>query len=129
MTEKLYRTVFEVEVLSDRPVNDRGLRDIAEDIVDGDLSGVVQVKSAEEVSRAQMSQLLLSQGSDPEFLLGDDAWKYAIHPGDEITLQDQHNKNFTPKVTVAKIVWMSDEVAVITSRDGATFEVTIDEIS
>jgi hypothetical protein len=70
---ELYRTVFQVEVLSDVPLNDASLADVAREIVEGDASGAVHVVSHEQVSRERMAELLTAQGSDPAFLLGEEA--------------------------------------------------------
>ena len=64
-----YRTVIQVEVLSQEPLP--GLIDlagIAAEIVDGECSGSVQTISEEAVDGPTMARLLRAQGSDPEFL-------------------------------------------------------------
>lgn len=67
-----YRTVIEVEVLSEDPYVFNSLSNIAHDIRDGDCSGKVTVISQEEVSPDKMAELLTAQGSDPSFLLGEE---------------------------------------------------------
>lgn len=67
-----YRTIIQVEVLSDSPYGVTNLEDVAYDIDKGVCSGVVKIVSSEEVSKEKMAKLLIAQGSDPEFLLGDD---------------------------------------------------------
>ena len=74
MTDKFYRTVVTIEVLSDRPLThvsgyNYSLAEIVTEIKYGDFSGKWDL-SDEVVSREQMAELLLDQGSDPEFLLG-----------------------------------------------------------
>ena len=74
-TEKFYRTVVTIEVLSDRPLVDKdgynySLAEIAHEIEHGDFSGKHELFE-EVVSKEQMAELLLDQGSDPEFLLGE----------------------------------------------------------
>lgn len=81
---ELYRTLFTIEVLSDRLVNDLSLKQIAEEIDTGDCSGKVECVKSERVSAQIMARSLQAQGSDPSFLLGEDGWKYAIRTGDEI---------------------------------------------
>ena len=66
-----YRTVLQVEILSDEPYRYKALSDVAFDIIEGDCSGKTTVVSQEEVSKEQMAELLIAQGSDPSFLLGD----------------------------------------------------------
>ncbi len=71
MKRKFYRTIIQVEVLSeDRFVWD-SLSDVAEAIFDGDCSGNTTEISQEEVTPEAMAALLEAQGSDPQFLLGD----------------------------------------------------------
>jgi hypothetical protein len=75
MTEskKFYRQIFEVEVLSEgEPLNNVSLQDIDYQITDGHCSGIVKETVREEVSSEKIAELLKAQGSDPEFLLGDD---------------------------------------------------------
>jgi hypothetical protein len=67
----LYRTLILVEVLSDTPVADWDLVDVAREMTDGDLSGVTEVVDSREISRRSMAAALRRQGSDPEFLLGE----------------------------------------------------------
>ena len=70
MTKKLYRQVFEVEVLSEgEPLNDVSLEDIGYEITEGHSSGVVKETIREKVNADKMAELLKAQGSDPEFLL------------------------------------------------------------
>lgn len=70
---KLYRQVFEIEVLSEgEPLNDVSLEDISYEITDGHSSGVFKETVREEVTSDKMAELLKAQGSDPTFLLGED---------------------------------------------------------
>jgi hypothetical protein len=73
MSGKFYRQLFEVEVLSEgEPLNNVSLQDIDYEITDGHCSGIVKETVREEVTPERMAQLLKAQGSDPEFLLGED---------------------------------------------------------
>ena len=69
MTERnFYRTVIHVEVLSEEPyVFSGNLVDVANDIVTGNCSGVVRTIQEERCNGARMVQLLLAQGSEPEY--------------------------------------------------------------
>jgi hypothetical protein len=69
MTERnFYRTVIHVEVLSEEPyVFDGNLVDVANDISSGDCSGVARTIQEEKCNGARIAQLLIAQGSDPEF--------------------------------------------------------------
>lgn len=66
------KTVFEVEVLSNGYVNDCSLSQLADEIENGDYSGIFRVVSRETLTPQEMSEALVKQGSDPEFILGDD---------------------------------------------------------
>lgn len=66
----LYRTVFQIEVLSRGPYDpNEDLEQINYDIVEGSCSGQVTKISSEAVTPEQMAELLTAQGSDPSFLL------------------------------------------------------------
>jgi hypothetical protein len=68
-----YKTTIVFEVLTDEPLPDElSLGDIVNETIHGGASGEVKECKTEEVSREAMAQLLIDQGSDPEFLLGDD---------------------------------------------------------
>ena len=69
---KYYRTVVTYEVLSVGPYYFENLEQLAYDTLFGDCSGVTLNVEYEEVSEEQMSELLVAQGSDPSFLLGED---------------------------------------------------------
>ena len=65
-----YRNVFMIEVLSDEPLAGLEVSDIDRLITDGPCSGLMTVVTAnEEVSEQHMAELLIAQGSDPEFLI------------------------------------------------------------
>lgn len=70
-TKKYYRTVYQVEVLSEEKFDDGGgmsLTDIDEAITNGDCSGrVTTIVDNQAVSGKEMVKLLKAQGSDPEF--------------------------------------------------------------
>jgi hypothetical protein len=66
--KKFYRTVIEIEVLSEEPVSFSELDEIHYAITQGHCSGDWIVNSQSEVTPKHMAQLLIAQGSDPEFL-------------------------------------------------------------
>jgi hypothetical protein len=69
----LYRTVVQIEILSDEPVSDDvSVSEIDYQGTEGRWSIKVDVTDAREVDAAEMSDLLVAQGSDPSFLLGDE---------------------------------------------------------
>ena len=73
MTQNFYKTVFSIEVLSDEPLYEPlSLTDIHYLITEGPCSGRFLDTAQEVVTRERMEKLLIQQGSDPEFLLGDD---------------------------------------------------------
>ena len=66
-----YRTVIEIEVLTEDEYEFQTLGDIQHDIDEGHASGQFGVKSSEKVTGLQMAELLKAQGSDASFLLDD----------------------------------------------------------
>ena len=75
-TPPLVRNVITVEILSNERWSADDLEDLSvvqEAIMGGDSSGVVTITTHNEVVTAdRMAELLIAQGSDPSFLLGDD---------------------------------------------------------
>lgn len=67
---KYYRTIINVEILSDFPYDGSDLKLVAHDIVYGEVSGKVD-SDCEEISGYEMEQALLAQGSDPSFIFGE----------------------------------------------------------
>jgi hypothetical protein len=77
MTEEYYITEITVTVASDRKLVDAdghnlSLLEIASEMVYGDLSGRYEFSDERRVSPEEIAAELEEQGSDPEFLLGDD---------------------------------------------------------
>ncbi|MGH7971423.1 MAG: hypothetical protein ACREIC_22110 [Limisphaerales bacterium] len=66
-TRKLYRTIFQVEVLSESPVGPVELETLGHMITEGDCSGRVRIVLKQELDGRQAAQGLLAQGSDPSF--------------------------------------------------------------
>ncbi len=66
-TRNFYRTVITVEVLSEEPFEFRNLKDVHYAITDGDCSGSYGTTSVETADGRRMAELLLNQGSDPDF--------------------------------------------------------------
>jgi hypothetical protein len=66
--QQLFQTFILVEVLSDRPCAGLGLKEIAREIEEGDFSGQYDVVFSRRVTPKEMSELLIEQGSDPDFL-------------------------------------------------------------
>jgi len=125
-----YRTLIVVEVLTDRPVDNDGvdLRHIASEIIEGGAYGRVGVIDSREVSRATMVKLLRQHGTDPEFLLWDDAWKYGLHPGDEVIWNDPNDASLHLTLRISSIEW-SGEIAKITDTGAKYFEVHAKDLS
>jgi hypothetical protein len=73
--ERYYQNVFKVEVLSDRPMSPDEAAAI--NVNDGASGEVRHVVSNRELTRAEMRDALLRQGSDPEFLIS------GYHEGEE----------------------------------------------
>jgi len=70
---KFYRTVIELEVLSEEPIVDMAIGDINYEMENGHLSGLYKTKIQDkEVNGKEMAKMLQEQGSDPEFFLLDE---------------------------------------------------------
>jgi hypothetical protein len=67
----LFKTVYRVEVLSTDEYTTTDIHQIAHDITEGDSSGEVIFIGSAEISKDDMAKELLSQGSDPSFLIID----------------------------------------------------------
>lgn len=68
----LYKNVYRVEVLSDTDSVTDDLSELHRQITEGDSSGVVTHMAGNDITRSRMAAELISQGSDPAFLLGED---------------------------------------------------------
>jgi len=67
---KFYRTVIEIEVLSETPYSSTDLEKINDDITNGHQSGLITIVSdSEELDPLTCVEKLTAQGSDPEFFL------------------------------------------------------------
>lgn len=64
---QFFRTVIQVEVLSDQPYSPGSLSDVAYDITEGDCSGKWRVVESVSLTEFEMAQAMKRQGSDPEF--------------------------------------------------------------
>ena len=67
---KFYRTVIQVEILSEEPyhLGSKDLDDIRFDIIEGDCSGAItDIVINEQLDGKQVALALQNQGSDPEF--------------------------------------------------------------
>ena len=65
--KKYYRTIIQIEVLSEDPYGYESLSQTAYDIEEGECSGDVKVLKTEAISGKEMAEALTAQGSDPEF--------------------------------------------------------------
>lgn len=64
---KFYKTIIEVEVLSEDPFRCSDLEAVQYEITEGHCSGVVKNKGSKALNGEQAAKALLKQGSDPEF--------------------------------------------------------------
>ena len=81
---KFYRTVFQVEVLSEYPITtDMSLEDVFYEITKGDCSGVATMPVCESVDGPTMAMLLQAQGS-PEFFNIDEEGNELDEDGDDL---------------------------------------------
>ena len=64
---KFYKTVLQVEVLSEAPYQPESLAQVHHDITEGDCSGKWQVVRTKELNGQQAARALTGQASDPGF--------------------------------------------------------------
>lgn len=71
---KIYRSLFTVEVLSEEPIDcSTSLTDLLEECNNGDYSGMTNLVYANhEVTGKRAANLVIKQGSDPEFFMMDE---------------------------------------------------------
>lgn len=62
---RFYRTVFEVEVLSEEPLGDMDVESVAYAVTHGGCSGLLTRTVTEVVDGPRMAELLADHGSDP----------------------------------------------------------------
>ena len=76
MSRKFYKTVVKVTVLSEDPLEPSSiegigggcaLSEIAYNITEGDMSGVVEIGETETLNGKEAADALVEQSSDPEF--------------------------------------------------------------
>lgn len=64
---KFYKAVIQFEILSEKPIPDMSLEDIAYETREGHMSGYFLDTKRTTLTGKQMAVALSSQGSDPEF--------------------------------------------------------------
>lgn len=70
---KFYKSTYTTTVVSDRPLStELELKDVAEQIVSGDLEGEVEAGLNVEITPQEAARLMLEHGSDPSFFGLDD---------------------------------------------------------
>ena len=70
---KFYKTIIQLEVLSEYPIEDKTLGDINYEIDEGDCSGLYTTLVQDEICDGkEMAELLIKQGSEPEFFMLDE---------------------------------------------------------
>lgn len=78
MAGKFYRTVIEIEILSEKePMGNHSLDTINYEITEGSCSGKITVKSETELTEEQAAKALRDQGSDPSFF---QLYEYGTEP-------------------------------------------------
>ncbi|DAC71759.1 MAG TPA: hypothetical protein DSN98_08700 [Thermoplasmata archaeon] len=81
---KFYRTIYTLEVLSERPIEDLvSLDDLHYMITWGDCSGMTHTEGSEEIDGATAAKLLIKQGSDPEFFMLDEDGNDLLYEDDD----------------------------------------------
>jgi hypothetical protein len=73
MKRKFYRTVIQIEILSeDEPFGDgKTLEEINDEITYGHCSGKITTETQEEMTAGRTALHLIAQGSDPAFFMLD----------------------------------------------------------
>lgn len=71
--QKYFKTIIQIEVLSDFLYDPASIDSIHHDIVNGECSGLWEIKSQKELTKDQMRRALRRQGSDPEFLIQEES--------------------------------------------------------
>ena len=70
---KYFKTVYTIEVLTtEEKLTDIGMEEIAYQCMGGDCSGIISDTVITILTRKEMTAALIAQGSEPEFLLGED---------------------------------------------------------
>jgi len=64
---KFYRQVFTYEILSEEPIGQLSLEDVAYETSEGHMSGHFTNRIETEHSAKEMAKMMEVQGSDPEF--------------------------------------------------------------
>lgn len=64
---KFHKTVITLEVLSERPIGEMGIEDIAYEVTRGNFSGQWKPTETVELDGPQAAAELQAQGSDPDF--------------------------------------------------------------
>jgi hypothetical protein len=68
MKKKLYKTVIQIEVLSEEPIPDgMSIEEIANEAMDGGYSMVSGIKSSKVIEGKRAANAAHAQGSDPDF--------------------------------------------------------------
>lgn len=70
MSKKFYKTIIQIEVLSEHPLDDAYSNDldaISYAITEGDCSGKIETIRQQELTGKMMAKALAAQGSDPSF--------------------------------------------------------------
>jgi len=71
-TRKYFRTILEIEVLSEDTPFEGGFEELAVECAHGECSGAVLKRETTEISGKQAADALTAQGSDPSFFFLDD---------------------------------------------------------
>lgn len=68
----IYKTIIQVEVLSEDKYGETDLRGIYADIIGGGCSGIVNIKSSKQLLGKKAVDAIEKQGSSPDFFLMDE---------------------------------------------------------
>ena len=116
-----------IEILSNGPLAEMDLKELAYAITDGDCSGVVDYGKPKILTKREMAKALLAQGSDPQFLLDEEeGWIYALDNGDEVKWNDPDDGLCSRTLKIRTIEFPTDETFKIETVEGDVLELTID---
>ena len=125
-----YKSTSTLTIIHDDSVPDISqltLEELAYEITNGHASGQFIEQSRVGLSKRQTALELAEQGSDPDFLLGPDGWKYDLHEGDEVIWTDPDGGE-SRTLKIASIEYPGEFIRIVDIH-GSEIEVLPGELS
>jgi len=115
-------------VLTDEKIDESNvnLMDIAREGIEGGDVLDWEVTATRKLSKREMAQELVTMGSEANFMLGEDGWKYGLDSGDEVQI-DTGDNELGPSVIIATIEYHDDSVTIVTN-EGKRIDCLVSEI-